>query len=70
MPASQKKAGGGDLILLISQQAAHIPDHRPYKLNGKISLPDAVMSAFAVMHLNNIVVIRWKLLLLRLIYLT
>ncbi len=52
MPASQKKAIGDDLIQLISKQAAKIIDHRPNKLNGKISLHDAVMSALAMMHLK------------------
>ena len=52
MPASQNKALGDDLIPLISKQAAQIPDHRPNKLDSKIPLHDAVMSAFAVMHLK------------------
>ena len=52
MPASRKKGIGDDLILPISRQATHIPDHRPNKLEGKISLYDAVMSTFAVMHLK------------------
>ena len=52
MPASQKKAIGDDLLSLISEQVAKIPDHRTYKLNGKISLHDAVMSALALMHLK------------------
>ena len=52
MPASQKKAIGDDLLALISEQVAKIPDRRSYKLNGKISLHDAVMSALAMMHLK------------------
>ena len=41
-----------DLIRLISKQAAQIVDHRPNKLDSKISLHDAVMSALAMMHLK------------------
>ena len=52
MPASQKKAIGDDLIQLVSKQAAKISDHRPNKLDGKIPLHDAVMSALAMMHLK------------------
>lgn len=52
MPVSQKKAIGDDLIQLVSKQAANIPDKRHYKIDDKISLHDAVMSAFAMMHLK------------------
>lgn len=52
MPVSQKKAIADDLISLVSKQAAQIPDRRPSKLDDKIPLHDAVMSALAVMHLK------------------
>lgn len=52
MPVSQKKAIADDLISLVSKQAAQIPDRRPNKLDDKIPLHDAVMSALAVMHLK------------------
>ena len=52
MPASRKKAIRDVLTLPISRQATHIPDHRPNKLDRKISQYDTVMSTFAVMHLK------------------
>ncbi len=52
MPASQKKALADDLIQVVSDQAAKIPDPRPNQIDDKIPLHDAVMSALAMFHLK------------------
>ncbi|MCL6272266.1 hypothetical protein M3P05_20310 [Sansalvadorimonas sp. 2012CJ34-2] len=52
MPASKKKAIADDLIPLVSKQVSKIEDFRPNKMDTKIPLHDAVMSAFAMMHLK------------------
>ena len=52
MPASLKQALADRLIQIISDNAAKIPDLRPNKVKGKISLHDTIMSAFAMFHLK------------------
>ena len=52
MPASQKKAIGDDLIQVISKHAVKIDDNRPNRFDDKVPLHDAVMSAFALLHLK------------------
>ena len=52
MPASQKQALADTMINIISDRAAKIADHRPNQCDGKISLHDALMAAFAMLHLK------------------
>lgn len=52
MPASQKQALADIIINIISDHAARIVDHRPNQCDGKISLHDALMAAFAMLHLK------------------
>ena len=52
MPASHKHALADTMIKTLSDLAARIPDLRPNHVDDKISLPDALMAAFAMMHLK------------------
>ena len=52
MPASHNRALADNLIRTISDTAKMITDDRPNKVQGKISLHDVLMSAFAMMHLK------------------
>ncbi|MTI11776.1 transposase [Sansalvadorimonas verongulae] len=51
-PKSRKHLCADSLIRLIHETLSQVPDHRPNRVKGKITLTDAFMSAFAMMHLK------------------
>ena len=52
IPKPRKHLCAESLIRSIHDIFSKIPDHRPNRVNGKITLADALMSAFAMMHLK------------------
>ena len=53
MPASKRKTVAEKLISIVSKEVAKIPDYRKRVGPDSISLHDAIMSGFAVMHLKK-----------------
>ena len=52
LPKSRKHLCAESLVRLIHETFSKVPDYRPNHAEGKITLVDALMSAFAMMHLK------------------
>ena len=52
LPKSRKHLCAESLVRLIHETFSEVPDHRPNHVEGKITLTDTLMSAFAMMHLK------------------
>ena len=52
LPKPRKHLCVESLVPLIHEAFSKVPDHRPNHVEGKITLTDTMMSAFAMMHLK------------------